>query len=194
MKGKLRRLKKRAGLNLVIIDYLQLLRSTHGARARSEDRIFEITEISRQLKGLSKELEVPIIALSQLNRGVENRQDKRPGLADLRESGAIEQDADLVAFLYRDEYYNKQSEDIDMAEVIIAKHRNGPIGTIKLRFIKRYGGFYNLPKSPSPPAVMSQPPGDADLWEDVTGVPLPKRQPCYSHTRRGQLDAGTIDF
>ncbi len=219
MKGKLRRLKKRAGLNLVIIDYLQLLRSTHGARARSEDRIFEITEISRQLKGLSKELEVPIIALSQLNRGVESRQDKRPGLADLRESGAIEQDADLVAFLYRDEYYNKQSEDIDMAEVIIAKHRNGPIGTIKLRFIKRYGGFYNkeaasmpgdtdvasnLPtkKRPMPPLRSGSngvsrdvpaPSGGDPPWEDgISGIPLPKRQPHFDKGRFDTLDG--IEF
>lgn len=186
MKGKLRRLKKRAGLNLVIIDYLQLLRSTHGARTRSEDRIFEIAEISRQLKGLSKELEVPIIALSQLNRGVESRQDKRPGLADLRESGAIEQDADLVAFLYRDEYYNKQSADIDMAEVIIAKHRNGPIGTVKLRFIKRYGVFFDfVPQSfkGSAPLVGPSPEGD-DLWEDLSGVPLPRKPPQPASTMR----------
>ena len=184
MKGKLRRLKKRAGLDLVIIDYLQLLRNTHGARTRSEDRIFEIAEISRQLKGLSKELEVPIIALSQLNRGVESRQDKRPGLADLRESGAIEQDADLVAFLYRDEYYNKQSEDIDMADVIIAKHRNGPTGTIKLRFIKRYGGFFDFVPQSFKGSGLS-PEGD-DLWGDLSGVPLPRKpaQPASTMRRR----------
>ncbi|MGM9992608.1 MAG: replicative DNA helicase [Candidatus Bruticola sp.] len=143
MKAKLRRLKKRSGLDLVIIDYLQLIRGS-GANRVSSERIFEISEISRQLKGLSKELNVPIIALSQLSRNVESRQDKRPLLSDLRESGAIEQDADLVAFLYRDEYYNKQSTELNIAEVIVAKHRNGPIGTLKLKFMKQFGGFYNI--------------------------------------------------
>ena len=146
IKAKLRRMKKRYGLDLVIIDYLQLLRGSW----RAENRVNEISEISRQLKTLSKELHVPIIALSQVSRNVENRQDKRPILADLRESGAIEQDADLVMFLYRDEYYNKQNAALDipggnadLAEVIVAKHRNGPTGTIKLRFAKKFGGFYN---------------------------------------------------
>ncbi|MBQ7502994.1 replicative DNA helicase [bacterium] len=142
IKARLRRLKKRQNnLDLVIIDYLQLISGS--SSRRHENRVAEISEISRQLKEMAKELDVPIIALSQVSRQVENRQDKRPTLADLRESGAIEQDADLVAFLYRDEYYNKQSQDTDMAEVILAKHRNGRIGTVKLRFIKKYGGFYN---------------------------------------------------
>ena len=142
MKAKLRRMKKRSGVDLVIIDYLQLIKGSSTNRGSSE-RIFEISEISRQLKGLSKELNVPIVALSQLSRNVESRQDKRPLLSDLRESGAIEQDADLVAFLYRDEYYNKQSTELNIAEIIVAKHRNGPIGNLKLKFIKQYGGFYN---------------------------------------------------
>ena len=142
MKAKLRRMKKRSGVDLVIIDYLQLIKGSSTNRGSSE-RIFEISEISSQLKGLSKELNVPIVALSQLSRNVESRQDKRPLLSDLRESGAIEQDADLVAFLYRDEYYNKQSTELNIAEIIVAKHRNGPIGNLKLKFIKQYGGFYN---------------------------------------------------
>lgn len=140
MKAKLRRLQKRVGLDLVVIDYLQLIRGS----GRTENRVNEISEISRQLKGLAKELRVPIVALSQVSRGVEARQDKRPTLADLRESGAIEQDADVVAFIYRDEYYNKQTEDTDVAEVIIAKQRNGPVDTVKLSFVKRFGCFQNL--------------------------------------------------
>ncbi|MBQ7528456.1 replicative DNA helicase, partial [bacterium] len=111
---------------------------------RHENRVQEITDISRQLKTLAKEFRVPIIALSQLSRNLESRQDKRPMLSDLRESGAIEQDADLVTFLYRDEYYNKQSSEKNIAEVIIAKHRNGPIGSLKLEFIKEFGCFRNL--------------------------------------------------
>ena len=104
----------------------------------------EISEITRQLKGLAKELKVPVVALSQLSRNLENRQDKRPIMADLRESGAIEQDADVIAFLYRDKYYNPQSEAGDTTEVIVAKQRNGPVDTVKLAFIQRYGSFHNL--------------------------------------------------
>ena len=154
IKGKLRRLKKQCGLDLVIIDYLQLIRGT----GRSESRVQEISLISRQLKELSKELRVPIIALSQLSRGVESRQDKRPNLSDLRESGAIEQDADLVAFLYRDEYYNRKSPEVNVAEVIIAKHRNGPVGTFKLRFVKKYGIFCDLPQGDVDPEHIKLPP------------------------------------
>jgi len=140
MKAKLRRLQKRHGLDLVIIDYLQLIRGS----GRTDNRVNEVSEISRQLKGLAKELNVPIVALSQVSRQVEGRQDKRPGLSDLRESGAIEQDADLVAFIYRDEYYNPQTQDTNTAEVIIAKQRNGPVDTVKLSFVRRYGSFHNL--------------------------------------------------
>lgn len=161
IKGKLRRLKKQCGLDLVIIDYLQLIRGT----GRSESRVQEISAISRQLKELSKELRVPIIALSQLSRGVESRQDKRPNLSDLRESGAIEQDADLVAFLYRDEYYNRKSPEVNVAEVIVAKHRNGPVGNFKLRFVKKYGIFRDLPQGNIDPEHIKLPP------------PKPQQQP-----------------
>lgn len=140
LKAKARRLQKRYGLDVVMIDYLQLMRGS----GRIENRVQEISEISRQLKALAKELNVPVIALSQVGRGVEARQDKRPGLSDLRESGAIEQDADIVAFIYRDEYYNPHSEDTNMAEIIIAKQRNGPVDTVKLSFVKRYAAFRNL--------------------------------------------------
>lgn len=140
MKAKCRRLQKRYGLDLIVIDYLQLMRGS----GKIENRVQEISEISRQLKGLAKELMVPVMALSQVGRAVESRQDKRPSLADLRESGAIEQDADMVCFLYRDEYYNPQSEDQNVCEVIIGKQRNGPVDTIKLSFLKRFASFHNL--------------------------------------------------
>lgn len=140
MKSKSRRLQKRHGLDLIIIDYLQLMRGS----GKIENRVQEISEISRQLKGLAKELMIPVMALSQVGRAVESRQDKRPSLADLRESGAIEQDADMVCFLYRDEYYNPQTEDTNMCEVIIGKQRNGPVDTCKLSFVKRYASFHNL--------------------------------------------------
>ena len=140
MTSKSRRLQKRHGLDLIIIDYLQLMRGS----GKIENRVQEISEISRQLKGLAKELMIPVMALSQVGRAVESRQDKRPSLADLRESGAIEQDADMVCFLYRDEYYNPQTEDTNMCEVIIGKQRNGPVDTCKLSFVKRYASFHNL--------------------------------------------------
>ena len=140
LKSKCRRYKREYNLGIVIIDYLQLMTTT----GRSESRQQEISEISRSLKSLARELNVPIIALSQLGRAVESRPDKRPMLSDLRESGAIEQDADMVMFLYRDDYYNKESEKKGIAEVIIAKQRNGPIGTIELAWIPKYTKFANL--------------------------------------------------
>jgi replicative DNA helicase len=141
MRAKCRRLKAEKGLSMVVIDYLQLMQ---GGR-KPENRQQEISEISRSLKSLARELQVPVIALSQLSRAVEQRQDKRPMMSDLRESGSLEQDADLVMFIYRDEYYNKEESDKKgIAEVIIAKQRNGPVGTTELGFFKEYTRFVNL--------------------------------------------------
>lgn len=140
MRAKTRRLKAAKGLGLIIVDYLQLMRSA----GKPESREREISEISRSLKAMAKELNVPVIALSQLNRGVEARQDKRPMLSDLRESGAIEQDADIVGFIYRDEVYNKDSPDAGTAEFNVVKHRNGAIGMVKLSFLSKYTRFENL--------------------------------------------------
>jgi replicative DNA helicase len=142
IRAKARRLHQRepGGLGLIIIDYLQLMR----ADGRIENRVEQVGQMSRGLKILARELDVPVIALSQLNRGVEARTDKRPLLSDLRESGSIEQDSDLVVFIYRDEYYNKEeTEEEGIAELIIAKHRNGPIGTVKLTFRPEYPKFMN---------------------------------------------------
>ena len=142
IRSKARRLKMREpNLGLIIVDYLQLM--TSGSSA--ENRVQEVSQISRQLKVLARDLEVPILALSQLSRAVEQRHDKRPILSDLRESGSIEQDADLVAFVYRDEYYNgEESDSQGIAELILAKHRNGPTDTIKLSFLRRYAKFADL--------------------------------------------------
>ncbi|HCS13080.1 MAG TPA: replicative DNA helicase [Zetaproteobacteria bacterium] len=144
LRSKCRRLKKETGkLNLIIIDYLQLM----SGRADAERREQEISEITRSLKGLAKELDVPVIALSQLNRSLESRADKRPMMSDLRESGAIEQDADIIMFVYRDEVYNKKPENEGHAELIIAKQRNGPIGKVELAFRGEYTRFDNLASS-----------------------------------------------
>ncbi|SFM85362.1 replicative DNA helicase [Thermodesulforhabdus norvegica] len=140
LRAKARRLMAEHGLGLIIIDYLQLMR-IHG---RFERREQEISEISRSLKNLARELNIPVIALSQLNRKVEERHDKRPQLADLRESGAIEQDADVILCLYRDEVYNRDTKDKGIAEVLIRKQRNGPQGTVRLGFIDSYTRFENL--------------------------------------------------
>jgi replicative DNA helicase len=149
MRAKARRIMAEHKLGLIIVDYLQLMRgrglSTRG-RAATESREQEISEISRSLKALAKELSIPVIALSQLNRRVEERQNKRPQLADLRESGAIEQDADLIGFIYRDEIYNRSEDNPNkgIAEVIIGKQRNGPVGEVKLAFIDKFASFENL--------------------------------------------------
>lgn len=140
LRSKCRKFKLEHNLGLVIIDYLQLMT---GSR-KTESRQQEISEISRSLKGLARELNVPVIALSQLSRAVEQRPDKRPMLSDLRESGAIEQDADIVMFLYRDDYYNHDSEEAGISEVIIGKQRNGPTGTVKLAWLAQYTKFANL--------------------------------------------------
>lgn len=141
IRSKSRRLKQEHGLGMIVIDYLQLIQ---GNGRSGENRQQEVSEISRSLKALARELEVPVIALSQLSRGVEQRQDKRPMMSDIRESGSIEQDADIVAFLYRDDYYDKESENKNIIEIIIAKQRNGPTGTVSLAFVKEYNKFVNL--------------------------------------------------
>ncbi|HEY8363287.1 MAG TPA: replicative DNA helicase [Tissierellaceae bacterium] len=142
MKAKCRRLKIEKGLDLILIDYLQLMQS----ESRHENRQQEISAISRGLKALAKELECPVVALSQLSRAPELRSDHRPILSDLRESGAIEQDADVVLFLYRDEYYNPDTDKKNIGEVIIAKHRNGPTGSVELVFKKEFTKFVNMAK------------------------------------------------
>ncbi|MDQ0429187.1 MULTISPECIES: replicative DNA helicase [Caryophanaceae] len=141
IRAKCRRLKQEYGLGMIMIDYLQLIA---GPGKSGENRQQEVSDISRSLKGLARELEVPVIALSQLSRGVEQRQDKRPMMSDLRESGSIEQDADIVSFLYREDYYDKETEDQNMIEIIIAKQRNGPTGTVKLAFVKEYNKFVTI--------------------------------------------------
>ncbi|MBA9028060.1 MULTISPECIES: replicative DNA helicase [Bacillaceae] len=141
IRSKCRRLKQENGLGMIMIDYLQLIQ---GNGRSGENRQQEVSEISRSLKSLARELQVPVIALSQLSRGVEQRQDKRPMMSDIRESGSIEQDADIVAFLYRDDYYDKESENKNIIEIIIAKQRNGPVGTVSLAFVKEYNKFVNL--------------------------------------------------
>lgn len=145
VRARARRVVKEHGkLGLIVIDYLQLMQ----VPGNSENRTAEISEISRSLKSLAKELKVPVIALSQLNRGLEQRADKRPVMSDLRESGAIEQDADLIMFIYRDEVYNENSPDKGTAEVIIAKQRNGPIGKVRLTFLGQYTCFENFAHNP----------------------------------------------
>jgi replicative DNA helicase len=145
IRAKCRRLKVESGLGLIMLDYLQLITGHRGGDNRQQ----EISEISRTLKLLARELECPVIALSQLSRAVEQRQDKRPMLSDIRESGSIEQDADVVAFLYRDDYYDKETENKNIIEVIIGKQRSGPTGTVELAFLKEFNKFVSLERNRS---------------------------------------------
>jgi replicative DNA helicase len=147
VRARARRLAAEHDIGLIIIDYLQLMQG----RGKTDSRQLEVSDISRGLKGLAKELNVPIIALSQLSRAVESRVDKRPLLSDLRESGAIEQDADIVAFIYRDEVYNPEGDQVGIAEILIRKHRNGALGDVKLNFEGQYTRFHNFTDQEEPP-------------------------------------------
>ena len=140
MRSKCRKIKMEHGIDMILIDYLQLMSGSSG----NDNRQQEVSEISRSIKALAKEMECPVIALSQLSRAPEQRADHRPMLSDLRESGSIEQDADVVMFLYRDEYYNKETEEKGIGECIIAKQRNGPVGTVKMAWIGAHSKFADL--------------------------------------------------
>ncbi|MBR5589400.1 MAG: replicative DNA helicase, partial [Phascolarctobacterium sp.] len=141
-----RRIKAEYDLDLIVVDYLQLMQGSGKSQRSGDNRQTEVSEISRSLKALARELKVPVIALSQLSRSVEARQVKRPMLSDLRESGSLEQDADIVAFLYREDYYNKETENQNITELIIAKHRNGPVDTVNLFFHKQFTKFVGFTK------------------------------------------------
>jgi replicative DNA helicase len=147
MRAKARRLKAETNLGLIVVDYLQLMQGV----GQKESRQQEISEISRGLKALAKELKVPVLALSQLSRAVEARAEHRPMLSDLRESGAIEQDADVVAFVYREEHYKRTDENEGLGEVIVGKQRNGPVGVVKVAFIAEYTRFESLSRDNEPP-------------------------------------------
>ncbi|MCL5677069.1 MAG: replicative DNA helicase [Firmicutes bacterium] len=142
LRARARRMKAEHGLGLIMVDYLQLMTASRN----KENRQQEISEISRSLKALARELHIPVLALSQLSRSVESRTDKRPMLSDLRESGSIEQDADVVSFIYRDDYYNRESEKPNITEIILAKQRNGPVGVVELVFLKEFGKFVSIDK------------------------------------------------
>lgn len=155
IRAKVRRMKAKHGLDLIMIDYLQLM----SMKQRYESREREVSEISKLLKSIAKEMQVPVIALAQLNRGVEGRSDRRPMLSDLRESGSIEQDADVIMMIYREDYYDRDNPEIKgVAEVIIAKQRNGPTDTVKLKWIPEYGIFENLVRGPEAPMPDAPPP------------------------------------
>ena len=155
IRAKVRRMKAKYGLDMIVIDYLQLM----SMKQRYESREREVSEISKLLKSIAKELGVPVIALAQLNRGVEGRSDRRPMLSDLRESGSIEQDADVIAMIYREDYYDRNNPEIKgIAEIIVAKQRNGPTDTVKLRWIPQYGIFENLVRGPDSPMPDAPPP------------------------------------
>lgn len=155
IRAKVRRMKAKYGLDMIMIDYLQLM----SMKQRFDNREREVSEISKLLKSIAKEMAVPVIALAQLNRGVEGRSDRRPMLSDLRESGSIEQDADVIMMIYREDYYDRDNPDIKgIAEIIIGKQRNGPTDTIKLRWIPEYGIFENLMKGPDAPMPDAPPP------------------------------------
>ncbi|MEO6989627.1 MAG: DnaB-like helicase C-terminal domain-containing protein, partial [Aquihabitans sp.] len=141
IRSKARRLQSKVGqLGLIVVDYIQLM----SGNSRAENRQTEVAEISRGLKVLAREMKCPVVALAQLNRGLEQRADKRPLLSDLRESGSLEQDADIVTFLYRDEQYNPESADVGTAEILVAKHRAGPTGVVRLAFLSHYTKFANM--------------------------------------------------
>lgn len=155
LRSRVRRIARVHGLDLIVIDYLQLMQGS--GKAASENRASEISEISRSLKAMAKEMNVPVIALSQLNRSLESRPNRRPVMSDLRESGAIEQDADIIVFIYRDEVYNEESPDRGVAEIILGKQRHGSIGTVKVAFQGEFTRFDNLA-----PTYMAPPPGNYD--------------------------------
>ncbi|HYT33546.1 MAG TPA: replicative DNA helicase [Ktedonobacteraceae bacterium] len=148
MRSKARRLMAERGIDLIIVDYLQLMQSMSGSGRRNENRVQEISEISRNLKGLARELNVPVLALAQLSRAVETRQSKVPQLSDLRESGSIEQDSDIVMFIYREDVYNPETERKNIADIIVAKHRNGPVGEVSLFFQPSQTRFHDLELAP----------------------------------------------
>ena len=165
LRSRARKYKLDHDIQAIFIDYLQLM-SAGGSGRRSENRQQEISDISRALKSLARELNIPVVALSQLNRSVEQRDDHRPMLSDLRESGAIEQDADVVMFIYRDDYYNKDTEEKNVAEIIIAKQRNGPVGTIKMIWLPEYTKFANMKhdRQKSAPSYEEVPFAERKVW------------------------------
>jgi replicative DNA helicase len=179
IRAKARRLKAKHGLDMIMIDYLQLM----GLKQKMDSREREVSEISKTLKAIAKELQVPVIALAQLNRGVEGRSDRRPMLSDLRESGSIEQDADIIMMIYREDYYDRDNPEIKgVAEIIIGKQRNGPTGVVKLRWQPEYGIFSNLLQQdmgPQPPTPSAPPPQGASyqLPEEGPSPSGPKGKP-----------------
>ena len=186
IRAKCRRMKAKHGLDMIMIDYLQLM----GLKQKVENRQQEVSEISKLLKSVAKELKVPVIALAQLNRGVEGRSDRRPMLSDLRESGSIEQDADVIMMLYREDYYDRDNPEIKgIAEIIVGKQRNGPVDAVKLRWIPEYGIFENLIRGPDAPMPEAPPPNQ--FQQRGSGGPPPTGKPrnFAPGGRRGGPDA-----